>query len=66
MGNRRGFERGARVLTAGVSPVYGGLRRKRLAVVGGVWGRRRELDLGDREKASVAGRFGRSSVGFRE
>jgi hypothetical protein len=66
MGDRRGFERGARVLTAGVSPVYGGLRRKRLAIVGGVWGRRRELGLGDRGKASVAGQFGRSSVGFRE
>jgi hypothetical protein len=51
MDDRRAFERGAQVLTAGVSPVYGGLRRKRLAVVGGVWGRCRELGLGDREKA---------------
>jgi hypothetical protein len=34
--------------------------------VGGVWGRRRELVLGDRERASVVGQFGRGSVEFRE
>jgi hypothetical protein len=53
-------------LSAGVSPVYGGLRRKRLAIAGGFWGRRRELGLGDKERASVAGQFGHGSVWFRE
>jgi hypothetical protein len=37
-----------------------------LGIVGGVWGRRRELVLGNREIASVVGRFGRGSVEFRE
>jgi hypothetical protein len=37
-----------------------------LGVVGGVWGRRHELVLGDRERASVVGRFGRGLVEFRE
>jgi hypothetical protein len=36
-----------------------------LAVVGGVWGRRRELGLGVWTAVSVAGRFGHEGGGFR-
>jgi hypothetical protein len=42
------------------------LRRSPLGIVGGCAGRHRALSPGTRCVASVAGRFGRNTVGFRE
>jgi hypothetical protein len=57
--NERQGRGGLRFLSSEMSSVYGGLRRKRLAVADGFWGRRRALSAGSRGRASVAGRFGR-------
>jgi hypothetical protein len=62
----RGVSRGfPELISAGVGAVLGGHHRRRLAGVGGVWGRHCAPSLGDRQVVSVAGWFRRGTSGFR-
>jgi hypothetical protein len=61
-----GLRGGPRLYTVGVSSVYGGFRRTRLDGEGGASRRRHAPILGSGWVASVAGRFGRYWVGFRD
>jgi hypothetical protein len=55
-----------RLISIDVGSVYGEPRWTLLGIMGGVWGRRRELVLGDMQVVSVAGRVTRYWVSFKE
>jgi hypothetical protein len=64
MRGRGEFQRGCRLLTTGVSPVYGAPHRKPLAIAGGALGRHCALSAGVCLISSVAVQLGRNTSRF--